>query len=494
MAVEVILPQLGESVVEGTITKWLVKEGDSVSKEQPLVEVATDKADSEIPAPTAGTVAKIMAPVGATVPVKSVLCLIEPGAPAAVAVAKPTSDVGTPGSQPQPATKRESPVPQPKHSVTLPAGTVARSDGSPTGSAKSAFGGPLASPETRKVARDLGVDTAQLAGSGEHGRITRDDVLRAAAPSTAPASSGAGRSRESSIPSAAPPAMGTTGAMGGNSSNAADLQALINAAIQQGQQSGKSVYVPPIPNVGFGAFKVPPYVEKPGDQIVPFSRRRRLTAALMVYSKNVAPQVVTVAECDLQQTVRLRDQHKDRFKKEGVGLTYLAFVVHATAIALKENPVVNARVLNDAYVVLRDINIGVAVDTKDGLVVPVIRRADGLNVRGIAQAIDEYAVKARDGKLTPDDLSSASFSVSNPGLKGNLFGGAIISQPNVGILRIGELKKRVVVIDVGGTDTIAIHPVMYLALSYDHRIVDGVAANNFLFRVRELLEKGEFEL
>jgi 2-oxoglutarate dehydrogenase E2 component (dihydrolipoamide succinyltransferase) len=257
---------------------------------------------------------------------------------------------------------------------------------------------------------------------------------------------------------------------------------------------GKAVYVPPIPNVGFGAYKVPPYSEKPGDRIVPFSRRRRLTAAHMVYSKQTSPQVVTVAEVDLQATVRLREQHKDRYKKEGVGLTYLAFIVHATAIALKENPALNARVLDDAYVLLRDINVGVAVDTKDGLVVPVIKRADGLNVRGIAQAIDDYATKARDGKLTPDELSGASFSVSNPGLKGNLFGGAIINQPNVGILRIGELKKRVVVVDVGGADTIAIHPVMFMALSYDHRVVDGVAANAFLWRVRELLEKGEFEV
>ncbi|MBL8718169.1 MAG: 2-oxo acid dehydrogenase subunit E2, partial [Myxococcales bacterium] len=253
-------------------------------------------------------------------------------------------------------------------------------------------------------------------------------------------------------------------------------------------------YVPPIPGVGYGAFKVPPYVEKPGDKVVPFSRRRRITAAHMVYSKNVAPQVVTVAEVDMHATSKLRDAHKDRYKKEGVGLTYLAFIAHATTLALKENPSLNARVLDDAYVLLRDINVGIAVDTKDGLVVPVIKRADGLNVRGMALAIDDAAAKARDGKLTPDDLAGASFSVSNPGLKGNLFGGAIISQPNVGILRIGELKKRPVVVEAGGVDAIVVHPVMYMALSYDHRVVDGVAANAFLWRIRDLLEKGEFEV
>jgi 2-oxoglutarate dehydrogenase E2 component (dihydrolipoamide succinyltransferase) len=449
MAIEVPLPQLGESVVEGTVTKWLVKEGDGVAKDQPLVEVATDKADSEIPSPEAGVVTKILVQVGATIPVKTALCLIEPGA-----VAKPA-----PAAAPAPA----------------PAAAAAAPG------ASSAFGGPLASPDTRRVAREHGVDLAAVPGSGERGRVTRDDVLRAAipAPSNVPV--------PVPVP-AAPPA--PSPAPAGRTGNAGEIQALVDAALAQ----GRAVYVPPIPNVGFGAFKAPPYVEKPGDQIVPFSRRRRLTAAHMVYSKNVAPQVVTVAEVDMFRTAKLRDAHKDKYKKQGIGLTYLAFVVHATAIALKENPTLNARVLDDAFVLLRDINLGVAVDTKDGLVVPVIRRADTLNVRGVAMAIDEAAAKARDGKLTPDDLSGASFSISNPGLKGNLFGGAIINQPNVGILRIGELKKRPVVVEQDGVDAIAIHPVMYMALSYDHRIVDGVAANSFLWRVRDLLEKGEFEV
>jgi 2-oxoglutarate dehydrogenase E2 component (dihydrolipoamide succinyltransferase) len=467
MAIEVTLPQLGESVVEGTITKWLVNEGDVVAKEQPLLEVATDKADSEIPSPAAGTITKIVAQAGQTVPVKSVLAILEPGE------AAPKSRAPTPAPMqtlPAGAAPHAPPASAAGAGVGVPRAAEAARVSSESTVARSAFGGPLASPDVRKLAREQGVDVGQVRGSGEHGRVTRDDVLRAAQPEPAQRT--------------APPAPR------GNGGNAAELQQLIHAAMAE----GKAVYVPPIPNVGFGAYKVPPYSEKPGDRIVPFSRRRRLTAAHMVYSKQTAPQVVTVAEVDLQATVRLREQHKDRYKKEGVGLTYLAFIVHATSVALKENPALNARVLDDAYVLLRDINVGVAVDTKDGLVVPVIKRADGLNVRGIAQAIDDYATKARDGKLTPDELSGASFSVSNPGLKGNLFGGAIINQPNVGILRIGELKKRVVVVDVAGADTIAIHPVMYMALSYDHRVVDGVAANAFLWRVRELLEKGEFEV
>jgi 2-oxoglutarate dehydrogenase E2 component (dihydrolipoamide succinyltransferase) len=254
-------------------------------------------------------------------------------------------------------------------------------------------------------------------------------------------------------------------------------------------------FVPPIPGLGFGAFKVPPYRPHDGDKVVPFTRRRRITADHMTYSKFASPHVVTVAEVDLHKASRLRDAHKDRYKAEGMSLTMLAFVVVATAHALRENLGLNARVLEDAYVVLRDINIGVAVDSPDGLVVPVVRRADELGLRGIVRAIDDLAKRAKAGKITIDDLSGATFSVSNPGLKGNLFGGAIINQPNVGILRMGEIQKRVVVVESPeGEDTIAIHPVMYMALSYDHRVVDGVAANGFLWRVTEILEKAEFEV
>jgi 2-oxoglutarate dehydrogenase E2 component (dihydrolipoamide succinyltransferase) len=242
------------------------------------------------------------------------------------------------------------------------------------------------------------------------------------------------------------------------------------------------------------AFQVPPYTQRPGDEIVPFSRRRRIIADHMVYSKLTSPHVVAVSECDLHATSKLRDKHKDQAKKEGIGLSFLAFVCAATVKALREYRELNARVLDDAYVLLREINLGVAVDTPDGLVVPVIKAADNLTVRGIARAIDELAIKARDGKLSPDELAGKSFTVSNPGKRGNLHGGAIISQPNVGILRIGEIKKRVVVVEKDGEDQMVIHPVMYMSLSYDHRIVDGVHANGFLYRITELLEHGDFEI
>jgi pyruvate/2-oxoglutarate dehydrogenase complex dihydrolipoamide acyltransferase (E2) component len=241
-------------------------------------------------------------------------------------------------------------------------------------------------------------------------------------------------------------------------------------------------------------YRVPAYVPKPGDQVVPFTRRRRITADHMVYSKATSPHVVTVAEIDLAATARVREEHKAAYKKEGISLTFLAFVCAATIRSLREHPPMNARVLEGSYVLLKDIHLGIAVDTPGGLIVPSIKQAAELSLRGIAKSVDELAARARAGKTTADDLGGTTFTVSNPGLKGNLFGGAIISQPNVGILRMGEIKKRPVVVTRDGDDSIAIHPVMYAALSYDHRIVDGVLANSFLWRIADILTRGEFEL
>lgn len=430
--IDVTVPQLGESVTEGTITKWLVKEGDIVVKDQTIAEIATDKADSELPSPGAGRVTKLLAKEGDVVPVRTVICQIDESAAGAAAAPHPAS--------PNIATKTAEPVP-------------------PSGRTSGAA--PLATPSTRRVALEHGVDLKSVTGTGEHGRITRDDVARAAAPAPAP----------------------TIVDRGG------DAPAVARMLNEGGGFQG------PVPGVGFGSFKLPAYREKPGDKVVPFTRRRRITADHMTYSKQVSPHVVTVAECDLWAASKLRDAHKERYKKEGMSLTMLAFVAVAVARALRENPTMNARVLDDAYVVFKDINIGVAVDSPDGLVVPVIRRADELGVRGIVRGIDDVATRARNGKITIDDLSGSTFSVSNPGLKGNLFGVAVINQPNVGILRMGEIKKRVVVVEgPDKEDQMAIHPVMYMSLSYDHRIVDGVAANTFLWRVREILEKADFEV
>jgi 2-oxoglutarate dehydrogenase E2 component (dihydrolipoamide succinyltransferase) len=460
MIIDVTVPQLGESVTEGTITKWRVKEGDVVTKDQAIAEIATDKADSELPAPVGGRVMKLLANEGDVVPVRTVICQIDEGAQAGA------------------APKAEAPAP-----VMASPNVTTRGDAPVPPSAPGPMG-PLASPTARRAALETGVDLKSVQGTGDHGRITREDVLRAGVdvpPRTEPPMSPAQRAQADTQMRAQ---LGPTSGGGGGAT--AGLAQMIN-------QGGG--FVPPIPGVGFGSFKVPPYRPKPGDQVIPFTRRRRITADHMVYSKVASPHVVTVAECDLFRAARLREANKDRYKKEGMSLTMLAFVVVAVARAIRENPTVNARVLDDSFVVFKDVNIGVAVDSPDGLVVPVVRRADELGVRGIVRGIDDVAGRARNGKITVDDLSGATFSVSNPGLKGNLFGGAIINQPNVGILRMGEIKKRAVVVEgPDKEDQIAIHPVMYMALSYDHRIVDGVAANSFLWRVREILEKAEFEV
>jgi 2-oxoglutarate dehydrogenase E2 component (dihydrolipoamide succinyltransferase) len=462
MSINLVMPSLGESVIEGTITKWLVHEGDVVSREQAVVSVATDKADSDVPAPQGGRIVKILAPEGATVKVGEPLCEIDastaslpPNRPANATMPAPPPEGMTTRSEPPPA-----PISKPvASSVRSLAATREESPADNNGTGRS-------SPVVRKLALEHGVNLDQVEGSGARGRVTREDVMRAAE-SKSGAAPATPRTTEATVHGVTDP----------------DLAALLSTGVKF-----------PAPNVGYGAYKVPPYRAKDGDQVVPFTRRRRLTADHMVYSKLTAPHVVTVAEIDLYKTSRLREENKDRYKKEGVPLTMLSFVCTAIVRALREFPAINARVLDDSYVLLKDVNLGIAVDAPDGLIVPNIKRADELSLRGLAKAIDDVAGRARAGKITADDLAGCSFSVSNPGIKGNLFGGAIIAQPNAAILRMGEIKKRVVVVEVEGQDTMVIHPVMYVALSYDHRIIDGVLGNSFLFRIREILEKAEFEV
>lgn len=424
MTTKVTMPQLGESVVEGTVGKWLVSEGQRVEKDQPIVEILTDKADSEVPTPVAGVVVALHAAEDDVVSVGEVLCEIDESASA------------TAGSAEAPRAAESS---------------SSDEHGEPSGPT---------SPTVRKLAREHDVDLSAVRGTGEGGRITHDDVLSAGA---APATGGG-------TPAMAPPALAPVAAA-----------RVATARVAAPKPAG-------------GAFRMPPYRPAPGDEVVAFSRRRRIIADHMVFSKRTAPEVVTLSECDVHLTAVLRNAHKGRYKKEGTNLTFLSFVLAATARALREYPDLNARVLDDAYVKLRDVNLGIAVDTPKGLVVPVIRNADELTVRGLARGVIDLATRARDGKLTPDDLANKTFTVSNPGRKGNLVGGAIISQPNVGILRLGTIKKRVVVVENEGQDLMAIHPVMYMALTYDHRVVDGVNANGFLYRITEILEQGDFEL
>ena len=237
------------------------------------------------------------------------------------------------------------------------------------------------------------------------------------------------------------------------------------------------------------------YAIQEGDRVTPMSPLRKLVAEHMVYSKRTSPHVGTVAEVDLGGVAAVRDQHKRAFQAaHGLPLTYLPFVVHATVRALREFPALNASVLEDAIVEKRDIHVGIAVETDKGLVVPVVRHADRLSLAGLSAAIEDLSNRARTKKLTADDLKGGTFTVSNPGRTGNLYGFAIINQPQVGILRMGEIVKRPVVRELAGEDAIVIRPIMHLALSYDHRAVDGAPANGFLHRVKELLEEAEFDL
>jgi 2-oxoglutarate dehydrogenase E2 component (dihydrolipoamide succinyltransferase) len=423
MSVVVTLPQLGESVVEGTVARWLVKEGDRVERDQPLVEVTTDKVDAEIPAPESGVIEAILAPEGATVPVGGALARIAAGA---AATAAPRS---APAAAPQRAAE------------PAPRGVRAAE---PT----------RATPAARRAAEETGVDLARIEATGPAGRVRRADVERAGRDKAAPAAATA--------PSARP----------------------ARAAAARGRDDGDTA------RARFGSYAI-----QEGDRVIPMSPLRKLVAEHMVYSKRTSPHVGTVAEVDLGGVAAVRNEQKRAFQEaHGLPLTFLPFIVHATVRALREFPALNASVLEDAIVEKRDIHIGVAVETEKGLVVPVVRHADRLSLAGLASALEDLSSRARSKKLTADELKGGTFTVSNPGRTGNLYGFAIINQPQVGILRMGEIVKRPVVRDIAGQDAIVIRPMMHLALSYDHRAVDGAPANGFLHRVRELLEEAEFDL
>jgi 2-oxoglutarate dehydrogenase E2 component (dihydrolipoamide succinyltransferase) len=419
MSIAVELPALGESVLEGTVAKWLVKEGDRVEQDQPIVEVTTDKVDAEIPAPVAGVIEAILAAEGDVVAVGGVLARIAPSGQATTAPPKREA-------APKAATAAI-PVPPPKPPAAPAPAPAARAEA------------PRATPVARKAAEATGVDLRSLEGTGIGGRVTRGDVERAR-PAAAPAAPRAAERRTFSA--------------------------------------------------DFGHYAI-----QEGDKVVPMTPLRKLVAEHMVYSKLTSPHVGTVAEVDMGGVARLRAAHKQRFAEaHGVPLTFLPFVVHASVRALREQPGLNASVVGDAIVEKKDLNVGIAVETEKGLVVPVVRHADRLSLAGLAASIEDLSARARTKRLSADELKGGTFTVTNPGRHGNLYGFAIINQPQVGILRMGEIAKRAVVRETEAGDAIVIRPVMFLALSYDHRAVDGAPANAFLFRVKELLEQAEFDV
>ena len=443
MLIDVVMPQLGESVVEGVVVKWLVEAGQLVAKDQPLLEISTDKVDAEIPSPSAGRVTQILVKPGETVPIQAVLAKIETDQAASLPSAETPEkwDEETEGFPGHMARKTEPPIPSPPR--------VEPSAPSPP--PLPTTGRIRITPVVARMAAEHGLDLSKIPGTGIDGRVTRKDVegylgseaLAKEAPSSA---------KGSEVPAKRPKATGAKAA----------------------------------PSFAKASEGKPPLAG--GDQVVPWTPIRKRIAEHMVRSKHTSPHVHIFAEVDMHKVAAVRA----RSKKEGVNLTYLIFVIHAAAKALRETPIMNATVYGESTILRKDIHIAVAVDTEKGLLVPELRHADRMSLTEISAAVDDFGLRAKSGKISPDDLSGGTFSITNPGIKGNLFGTPIINQPQVGILRLGQIVKRPVVSDVDGEDSVVVRPMMYLCCAYDHRVIDGVAGNGFLYRVREILESGDF--
>jgi len=439
MLIDVVMPQLGESVVEGVVVKWLVEVGDLIAKDQPLVEISTDKVDAEIPSPSAGRVTQILVKPGETVPIQAVLAKLEtdPAASPPAPEAAPKWDEETEGFPGHMARTSEPPIPAPPRvEPSVPAPPPP-----PT------TGRIRITPVVARMSAEHGLDLSRIPGTGIDGRVTRKDVEgylasgQAASAATAEARPAA-TPAPAKVPSATPPKVA----------------------------------------------RAPKAALAEGDQVVPWTPIRKKIAEHMVRSKQTSPHVHIFAEVDMHKVAGVRA----KAKTEGVNLTYLPFVIHAAGKALRETPVMNATVSEESTVLKKDIHIAIAVDTEKGLLVPVLRHADRMSLKDISAAMDDFGARAKSGKISPDELSGGTFSITNPGIKGNLFGTPIINQPQVGILRLGQIVKRPVVIDVDGEETVVIRPMMYLCCAYDHRVIDGVVGNGFLYRVREILEAGDF--
>jgi 2-oxoglutarate dehydrogenase E2 component (dihydrolipoamide succinyltransferase) len=424
--------------MEGVVVEWSVKLGDYVNVDDMLCEVETDKANTEIPSPVAGYVTKFIAEIDEPVEVGEALVEISDQKPEGLA---------------------EAPAAAPMAAAPAPATAPAAAPVAPAASS--------AAPS----AQDL-----QLARSNGEELSTPALVSPQPTALSSSAATGSWTQRVSSLPRhstpAAPPAP--------------------VAAAPAAKKDGR--WVPFGHPAGAKAYRYPKPLVSEGDTVEKFSRRRQIIAEHMVISQAVSPHVVTVAEVDMTDIVKLRNANKVRLKSQGINVTYLSFLLKATVEALTEFPAMNSIVGDKEVILKKAVHLGCAVETPAGLVVPVIRNADQLNMIGLANSLTRLAKKARDGVLEPQDVSGGTFTVSNPGLKGNLYGGAIINQPQVGIVRMGEIKKRPMVVTRDGQDVIAIRNMMYIALSYDHRVVDGVTGNAFLFRIRELLEKADFSV
>lgn len=425
MPTNVIMPQMGESVAEGTVVKWLKKVGDQVERDEPLLEISTDKVDAEIPSPAAGVLAKILVKENETVAVNTVVAVLDGEGDAAEASAAPL------------AAERPAPVPSPVSEAKPLSPPIAARPASPP--VEHPGGRVRSSPLVRRIAAEHRVDLTRVPGTGLGGRVSKKDVLAYLA----------------SQPAAAVPAapIRTPGAA----------------------PSPASMPAAPAPSIVFTG----------PTQVVPMTPMRKQIAEHMVESRRTSAHVSTVFEVEMTRVVDLRARHAEEFeRRNGIKLTYTPFLVRVTVEGIKEFPILNSSVEGSNIVYRRDINLGVAVALETGLIVPVIKHADEKNFLGVARAVQELAERARTKRLSVDDVQGGTFTITNPGVFGSLFGMPIINQPQVAILGVGAIEKRAVVRD----DAIAIRSMVYLALSFDHRIIDGAVADQFMARVKRRLE------
>ncbi len=430
---DVTMPQMGESIFEGTLTKWLKKVGDKVTRDEPLFEISTDKVDAEIPAPSTGTLSEIKVQEGATVQVNTVVAIISSGSsvPAASATAAaPAQPAATP-QVPTPATQAA-----PQKAAAQQAQSASASE---TERVRS-------SPLVRKIAKDNNIDVRQVRGTGNAGRITKDDIL----------------SFISQHPAGAVPAP---------------------AAPTAPASAAPKAQTAPLPAV------------VPGE-LVPMSKMRGIIAKRMVESKHTSAHVHTVFKVDMTRVVKIREREKNKFEqRNGVKLTYMPFIARAVLAGIKVQPIVNSSVEGEGIRYHKNVNIGIAVALDWGLIVPVVKQAEERSFLGLQRAINDIAERARSKKLQPDEVSGGTITITNPGIFGPQFGMPIINQPQVAILGMGGLfKEPVVITDKDGNDSIAIRHIIRLTLGYDHRIIDGADADKFMVAVRNYLENWSEEI
>jgi pyruvate dehydrogenase E2 component (dihydrolipoamide acetyltransferase) len=493
MSEEVKMPQMGESIAEGTIVKWLKKVGDSVKRDEPLFEISTDKVDAEIPAPTSGVLSEIMVQEGETVAVNTVVAVINGGGsakPAAAAKEAPTPPKEEPKqAQPQPppvapqapaAPPKEepkqaqpeptpvapqAPAPPPQRAAEpAPQSTAAAAPAPSPGdesTSKEELRRTRSSPLVRKIAEEQGIDISKIEGTGIGGRVTKQDILSFVE------NRGAGGKAE---PAAAPAAPVTT------------------APAPAVPAAPRAPQPPRAPAAGQAEAGPQPFAEGDRVEIEPMSIMRRRIAERMVESRHISAHVTSFMEVDFSKTAKLRDGLKGEFERVGVKLTFMPFIIKAVIEGIKKWPIVNSSVWGDQIVYKKDINVGVAVALDWGLIVPVIRGADEKSLLGLARAVNDLGERARKKQLKPDEVQGGTFTITNPGSFGGWAGTPIINQPQVAILGVGVIKKRPVVVD----DAIAIRQIGVFGLSFDHRIIDGAVADQFLATLRDVIEAAEY--